>query len=109
MKKIDLLLNITPEMNACTNTVFPCHFENRFTCIKKNRVVVLFWYRKAAEQGYAPAQTNLGWLYFNGYEGVAPNRAVAVHWFSEAAAQGNRAAVRNLQALGEEIPGQGGS
>ena len=68
-----------------------------------------FWYRKAAEQGYAPAQTNLGWLYFNGYEGVAPNRAVAVHWFSEAAAQGNRAAVRNLQALGEEIPGQGGS
>ena len=46
---------------------------------------------------------------FNGYEGVAPNRAVAVHWFSEAAAQGNRAAVRNLQALGEEIPGQGGS
>ena len=68
-----------------------------------------FWYRKAAEQGYAPAQTNLGWLYFNGYEDVAPNRAVAVHWFSEAAAQGNRAAVRNLQALGEEIPGQGGS
>jgi len=63
-----------------------------------------FWYRKAAEQGYAPAQTNLGWLSFNGYEGVAPNRAVAVHWFSEAAAQGNLAAVRNLQALGEPVP-----
>jgi len=77
--------------------------------IDKDLSSAAFWYRKAAEQGYAPAQTNLGWLYFNGYEGVAPNRAVAVHWFSEAAAQGNRAAVRNLQALGETIPGQGGS
>ena len=77
--------------------------------IDKDLSSAAFWYRKAAEQGYAPAQTNLGWLYFNGYEGVAPNRAVAVHWFSEAAAQGNRTAVRNLQALGETIPGQGGS
>jgi len=77
--------------------------------IDKDLGSAAFWYRKAAEQGYAPAQTNLGWLYFNGYEGVAPNRAVAVHWFSEAAAQGNRTAVKNLQALGEEIPGQGGS
>ncbi len=77
--------------------------------IDKDLSSAAFWYLKAAEQGYAPAQTNLGWLYFNGYDGVAPNRAVAVHWFSEAAAQGNRAAVRNLKALGEEIPGQGGS
>jgi len=77
--------------------------------IDKDLGSAAFWYRKAAQQGYAPAQTNLGWLYFNGYEGVAPNRAVAVHWFSEAAAQGNRTAVKNLQALGEEIPGQGGS
>ena len=62
-----------------------------------------FWYRKAAEQGYAPAQTNLGWLSFNGYDEVAPNRAAAVHWLREAAAQGNPAAVRNLQALGESL------
>jgi TonB family protein len=62
-----------------------------------------FWYRKAADQGYAPAQTNLGWLSFDGYDEVAPNRAVAVHWFREAAAQGNPAAVRNLQALGESL------
>ena len=77
--------------------------------IDKDLASAAFWYRKAAEQGYAPAQTNLGWLYFNGYEGAAPNRAVAVHWFNKAAAQGNWAAVKNLRALGEEIPGQGGS
>ena len=63
-----------------------------------------FWYQKAAEQGYAPAQTNLGVLYMTGYEGFPPNRAVAVHWFNEAARQGNRAAVDNLRVLGEAEP-----
>ena len=67
-----------------------------------------FWYRKAADQGYGPAQTNLGVLYMTGYEGVSPNRAVAVHWFSEAALQGNRAAIDNLRVLGEPYPNQGG-
>jgi len=72
--------------------------------IDRNLVSAAFWYREAAEQGFAPAQTNLGWLYFNGYEGVAPNRAVAVHWFNKAAAQGNRAAINNLNKLGEATP-----
>ena len=67
-----------------------------------------FWYQKAAEQGYAPAQTNLGVLYMTGYEGVPPNRAVAVHWFNEAARQGNRAAADNLQVLGEAEPNNAG-
>jgi TPR repeat protein len=67
-----------------------------------------FWYQKAAEQGYAPAQTNLGVLYMTGYEGVPPNRAVAVHWFNEAALQGNRAAEDNLRVLGESQPSNAG-
>lgn len=67
-----------------------------------------FWYQKAAEQGYAPAQTNLGVLYMTGYEGVPPNRAVAVHWFNEAARQGNRAAEDNLRVLGETEPSNAG-
>ena len=67
-----------------------------------------FWYQKAAEQGYAPAQTNLGVLYMTGYEGIPPNRAVAVHWFNEAALQGNRAAEDNLRVLGESQPSNAG-
>ena len=74
--------------------------------IDRNLASAAFWYREAAEQGYAPAQTNLGWLYFNGYEGVAPDLEIAVYWFNEAAAQGNRAAISNLNALGEAIPKQ---
>ncbi len=67
-----------------------------------------FWYQKAAEQGYAPAQTNLGVLYMTGYEGIPPNRVVAVHWFNEAALQGNRAAEDNLRVLGESQPSNAG-
>jgi TPR repeat protein/serine/threonine protein kinase len=67
-----------------------------------------FWYQKSAEQGYAPAQTNLGVLYMTGYEGVPPNRAVAVHWFNVAALQGNRAAADNLRVLGEAEPSNAG-
>ena len=76
--------------------------------IDKDYRTAAFWYQKAAEQGYAPAQTNLGWLYFNGYDGVAPNRAVAIYWFSEAASQGNQTAANNLRSLGEDVPTSNG-
>ena len=38
------------------------------------------WYRKAAEQGYARAQTNLGSLYKDGL-GVEPDNEQAVYWY----------------------------
>ena len=46
------------------------------------------WYRKAAEQEFAPAQTNLGWMYENGW-GVSQDYSEAVKWFRKAAEQGN--------------------
>ena len=45
------------------------------------------WYRKAAEQGHAAAQNNLGAMYANG-QGVARSDAEAVKWFRKAAEQG---------------------
>jgi TPR repeat protein len=44
------------------------------------------WYRKAAEQGYAAAQTNLGLMYSNG-QGAARNPEMARQWIAQAAAQ----------------------
>ena len=44
--------------------------------------------RKAAEQGQADAQTNLGVMYYNG-EGVVKNAQEAVKWWLKAAEQGN--------------------
>ena len=51
--------------------------------------------REAAEQGYASAQTNLGWLYYNGY-GVPKDYAQAVKWYGLAAEQSDATAQYNL-------------
>jgi len=53
------------------------------------------WFRKAAEQGYAEAQNNLGYCYEYG-QGVEKNLAEAVSWYRKAAEQGHAAAQTNL-------------
>jgi TPR repeat protein len=55
----------------------------------------LSWYRKAADQGYAAAQNNLGLAYTNGY-GAARDYVAALNWFRKAADQGYAAAEYNL-------------
>ena len=54
------------------------------------RAVPLF--RKAAEQGDAQAQNNLGLCYDNG-DGVAKDSQQAVYWWRKAAEQGDRKSV----------------
>ena len=46
------------------------------------------WYRKAAEQGHADAQNNLGVMYASG-RGVPEDAVEAVKWYRKAAGQGN--------------------
>ncbi|MBQ9694638.1 MAG: SEL1-like repeat protein [Kiritimatiellae bacterium] len=53
------------------------------------------WYRKAAEQGHAGAQNNLGTQYANG-QGVAQSWHEAVKWYRKAAEQGYMWAQCNL-------------
>jgi TPR repeat protein len=64
------------------------------------------WYRRAADQGYPPAQANLGLMHMHG-SGVPPDWNEAVEWFRLAAAQGNYAARENLRML--EIQSSAGS
>jgi TPR repeat protein len=64
------------------------------------------WYYKAAEQGFAPAQNNLGALYWMG-DGVPQDRAEAVRWHRKAAEQGDPNAQYNLGtslAYGRGVP-----
>lgn len=64
------------------------------------------WFYRAAVQGYAEAQFNLGLMYANG-EGVAKDEAKAVEWFRKAAEQGNVDAQNNLGVMyytGEGAP-----
>ena len=53
------------------------------------------WLEKAANQGHAKAQYNLGRCYYNG-QGVVPNYEKAAYWFKKAANQGNAEAQYNL-------------
>jgi len=53
------------------------------------------WFRKAAEQNYAPALNDLGLAYIKG-NGVAEDHVEAVKWFRKAAEQGRRGSQYNL-------------
>ena len=56
------------------------------------------WYRKAADQGIAPAKYRIGRLYEDG-NGVQQDYDEAVKWYREAAAHGVNAAADRLKGL----------
>ena len=62
---------------------------------KGNYTKAIEWYRKAAEQGYARAQSDLGWMYQNGY-GISQDYTEAVKWYQKAAEQGYAQAQNKL-------------
>lgn len=66
------------------------------------------WYKKAAEQGDAHAQNNLGCCYENG-DGVELSYNEAFKWFTLAAEQGNAFAQYNLGYCYENGEGVGKS
>jgi TPR repeat protein len=44
------------------------------------RLLIVYWYQKAADQGYAEAQSILGVMYANG-KGVLKDDKQAVYWY----------------------------
>lgn len=56
------------------------------------------WYRKAAVQGHAGAQINLGVMYADG-QGMAQDFVEAHKWFDVAATQGDEHARKNRDNL----------
>ena len=56
------------------------------------------WYQKAAAQGNAIAQKNIGYLYDQG-KGVEQDYEEAMKWYQKAADQGNASAQNNIGAL----------
>jgi TPR repeat protein len=68
--------------------------------VAKNEIEAVQWYRKAAEQGNAVGQANLGYMYETG-RGVIKDDAQAVQWYRRAADQGNARAQTNLGVMYE--------
>ena len=65
---------------------------------QKDYSKAMTWFRKAAEQGNAVAQNNIGWLYQNGF-GVQQDYAEAMKWYREAAGQSDALAQFNVGCL----------
>jgi hypothetical protein len=61
----------------------------------------MHWYHKAAEQGYAVAQNNMGAMYEQG-RGVAQDYAAAARWYRKAAEQGLAVAQLSIGGLYEQ-------
>ena len=66
----------------------------------------VYWFRKAAAQGYAPAESELGMLYIENLPGgVTKNPQKATYWMKKAAEQGS---VVDQASLGEMYRGGSG-
>ncbi len=76
-----------------------CYNKGKNYFYGKNNAVqnyerAVYYYRLAAEAGYADAQNNLGYCYDNGY-GVEKNEELALSWYLKSAENGNVTAMRN--------------
>jgi len=82
---------------ANLNTIFDYMFSNPHgkNIEIKDYQKALYWYKKAAEQGYAKAANHLGAIYANGL-GVPQNYSKAVYWYKKAAKKGFALAEFNL-------------
>ena len=69
--------------------------------VEKDLSAALKWYLRAANQGHAAAQNNLGNLYHEG-QGVEKDMAQVFKWWGLAAIQGQADAIKGLRSL----PGQ---
>jgi TPR repeat protein len=66
--------------------------------VAKDERQAVAWFTRAAEQGLADAQNNLGVMYENG-KGVAKDERQAASWYAKAARQGFGMAQRYLALL----------
>ena len=62
---------------------------------QQNYSMAMTWFRKAADQGDAVGQNNIGWLYQNGF-GVKQDYPEAMTWYRKSANQGYAAAQVNI-------------
>ena len=76
------------------------HYQFGIGGVAKNEVKAVKWIRKAAEQGFAPAQLGLGNFYDEGI-GVEKDEVEAVKWYRKAAEQGDAAAQFAQMELGQ--------
>ena len=66
--------------------------------VRQDYAEAVRWYRQAAAQGFAAAQTLLGMMYENG-RGVHQDLALAQEWFGKACQNGDQDGCDNYRRL----------
>ncbi len=76
--------------------------------VERNYAEAVKWFRKAADHGYAPAQSNLGAMYEHGLGGLLKDSSEAMNWYRKAADQENAKAQYNLGRMyqREKVPAE---
>jgi TPR repeat protein len=67
--------------------------------VPPDALTAMSWFRKAADQGDADAQCDLGFMYGLGGEPVPQDYVSSLMWYILAAAGGNTDAQRNLDSI----------
>ena len=81
-----------------TESADECYKKGKEYFDKKDYKHAIKWYQKAANQGHAIAQVNLGTMYINGY-GIERDYSKAIEWYQKAADQGYATAQHNLGSI----------
>ena len=95
-------VEITPHSHIVSGNIVTAY--TRALLVLHDYERAMYWYRRAAIQGHAGAQTTLGVMYHFG-QGVTANPTQAAYWYTHAATQGNHVAKSNLGIA--YIQGQG--
>jgi TPR repeat protein len=77
-------------------------FKRGQECLGQDDAEAAKCFRRAAEQGHADAQANLGVMYTVGRGGLAKDDAEAIRWLRKSAAQGSASGQANLGAMFEQ-------
>ena len=73
--------------------------------VPENDAEAVKWYRKAADQGLARGQYNLGVMYYNG-DGVQENNVRAYVWLSMSKTQGDEDAKKAVEIVKNKMTKQ---
>ena len=88
------------EKSANNGSAYAQFWFGDYYAAQKNYVKSSQWFRKAADQGYAPAEYVLGVTNYNGSSLVPKNNEKAIYWLNKSADQGYSPAKEELEDIG---------
>jgi TPR repeat protein len=92
---IDLIKHAAEQGNAEYQTAIGSSYTEGSNGFSQDYTKALYWYEKAANQGYAAGQYFLAVAYTKG-QGVRPNHQRAFYWYEKAANQNDSGAQYSL-------------